>query len=478
MAVQQTRYQSIRANPAQYDFPSQRGTPRTYTAETEWGRRDGRSGILHSSQVREDESLFSRHSTGLDFTKYEEIPVQASARFLPIHSFEECRLHTRLLNNLHRLSYSVPTPVQKYVISVALEGRDVIAVAQTGSGKTAAFLIPIIHKMLTNGPPATSPTQTARPVALILAPVRELAIQIHEEARKLVFLTGIRAVVVYGGAVMHTQARELGQGCDILVATPGRLLDFMDRGLVQLTEVQYLVMDEADRMLDMGFEPQVKRVIQGLQLEIQTTMCSATFAPEVVQLAYQYTRNPLFMALGKVGAATTYVSHEVYYAESRKKVLILHEILKTISGLVLIFVQMKRDADSLARALCQIGYDAGCIHGDRDQAERERALAAFRSGDRPILVATDVAQRGLDIPNVAAVVNFDPPRSIEDYVHRIGRTGRAGRDGRGISFLGPNDQRYAQSLYSVFEEAKQEIPQWFTSLVGCSPTASPSSFDW
>jgi len=477
MAVQQTRYESIGANPAQYDFPSQRATVRTYTADTDWGRRDGRSGILHSSQVRQDESLFGRHSTGLDFTKYEEIPVQASDHFLPIHSFEECRLHSRLLNNLRRLSYSVPTPVQKYVISVALEGRDVIAVAQTGSGKTAAFLIPIIHKMLTNGPPAASSSQAARPVALILAPVRELAIQIHEEARKLVFLTGIRAVVVYGGAAMHLQTSELRQGCDILVATPGRLLDFLDRGFVQLTDVQYVVMDEADRMLDMGFEPQVKRLIQGLQLKTQTTMCSATFAPEVVQLAYTYTSNPLFMALGKVGTATTYVSHEVYYTESRKKVLILHEILKTMSGLVLIFVQMKRDANSLARALCQIGYDAGCIHGDRDQTERERALGAFRSGERPILVATDVAQRGLDIPNVAAVINFDPPRSIEDYVHRIGRTGRAGRDGRGISFLGPNDQRYAQSLYSVFEEAKQEIPQWFTSLVSCAPTAS-LSFDW
>ena len=255
MALQQTRYESIGANPAQYDFPSQRATVRTYTADTDWGRRDGRSGILHSSQVRQDESLFGRHSTGLDFTKYEEIPVQASDHFLPIHSFEECRLHSRLLNNLRRLSYTVPTPVQKYVISVALEGRDVIAVAQTGSGKTAAFLIPIIHKMLTNGPPATSSSQAARPVALILAPVRELAIQIHEEARKLVFLTGIRAVVVYGGAAMHLQTSELRQGCDILVATPGRLLDFLDRGFVQLTDVQYVVMDEADRMLDMGFLP-------------------------------------------------------------------------------------------------------------------------------------------------------------------------------------------------------------------------------
>jgi ATP-dependent RNA helicase DDX3X len=183
------------------------------------------------------------------------------------------------------------------------------------------------------------------------------------------------------------------------------------------------------------------------------------------------------MTLGKVGSASTYVSHEVYYSETRRKVLILHELLKTISGLVLIFVQTKRDADCLVRALCYIGYDAGCIHGDRDQAEREKALAAFRSGDKPILVATDVAQRGLDIPNVAAVVNFDPPHGIEDYVHRVGRTGRAGRDGRGISFLGPNDQRYAQSLYSFFQDNHQEIPQWFTQLVK-SVQSENLSFDW
>jgi ATP-dependent RNA helicase DDX3X len=448
-----------------------------YRAETEWGERDGRGGILNPSKVREDESLFNRHSTGLDFAKYEDIPVQASALFLPIHSFEECRFPSSLLDNLHRLSYSVPTPVQKYVISAALEGRDIIAIAQTGSGKTAAFMIPIIHKMILNGPPANSSQKAARPVALILAPTRELAIQIHEEARKLVFLTGIRAVVVYGGAVQHYQAHELGLGCDIIVATPGRLLDFMERGLVQLSQVQYVVMDEADRMLDMGFEPQVKRVLQGLQLEVQTTMCSATFASNVLHLANQFIKNPLVMTLGKVGSASTYVSHEVYYSETRRKVLILHELLKTISGLVLIFVQTKRDADCLVRALCYIGYDAGCIHGDRDQAEREKALAAFRSGDKPILVATDVAQRGLDIPNVAAVVNFDPPHGIEDYVHRVGRTGRAGRDGRGISFLGPNDQRYAQSLYSFFQDNHQEIPQWFTQLVK-SVQSENLSFDW
>lgn len=469
------------------DTVETQGRPRSMgnvcIAETEWGERDRRGGVLNSTQVREDESLFNRHSTGIDFSKYEDIPVQASEQFTPISSFDECNFHSNLKKNLRLLGYTAPSPVQKYVLSAALQGKDIIAVAQTGSGKTAAYLLPILHKMLATGPPANSPLHTARPVALILAPTRELAIQIHEETRKLVFMTGIRAVVVYGGTGIHVQTQELASGCDVIVGTPGRMMDFMERGLVQLVEVRYVVLDEADRMLDMGFEPQVRRILQGVPLptiskvqqQVQTTLCSATFANDIIRLAYKYTTSPLFMSLGKVGSATNYITHEVYYSDERKKVILLHQILQTITGLVLIFVQTKRDADSLTRMLQGIGYVVGCIHGDRVQAERERALAAFRSGSRPILVATDVAQRGLDIPNVAAVINFDPPQSIEDYVHRVGRTGRAGRDGKGVCFLGPGDQKFAQELYVLFEENKQTIPQWFREMVG---RRAEQSFVW
>ncbi|OAY40877.2 DEAD-box ATP-dependent RNA helicase 37 isoform X2 [Manihot esculenta] len=373
-------------------------------------------------------TLNEQENTGINFDAYEDIPVETSGDNVPppVNTFAEIDLGEALNQNIRRCKYVKPTPVQRNAIPIILAGRDLMACAQTGSGKTAAFCFPIITGIMreqyaqrSRGP------RTVYPLALILSPTRELSCQIHDEARKFSYQTGVKVVVAYGGAPINQQLRELERGVDILVATPGRLVDLLERARVSLQMIRYLALDEADRMLDMGFEPQIRKIVEQMDMpppgRRQTMLFSATFPKEIQQ------------------------------------------------SLTLVFVETKKGADSLEHWLCMNGFPATTIHGDRTQQEREMALRSFKSGKTPILVATDVAARGLDIPHVAHVVNFDLPNDIDDYVHRIGRTGRAGKSGLATAFFNENNMSLARALSDLMQEANQEVPAWLTRFASRAP---------
>jgi len=414
-------------------------------------------------------------NTGINFDKYDDIPVEATGHDCPdpLTSFEDGRLGPIIERNIELARYDKPTPIQKNSIPIIQGGRDLMACAQTGSGKTAAFLLPIISNLLKN-PPPPAPAQrpgtrrVARPSCLVLAPTRELASQIHLEARKFAYKAGIRPVVVYGGADIGPQLRELERGCDVLVATPGRLVDMLERGRVLLDGIQYLTLDEADRMLDMGFEPQIRRIVEEENMPSsrtrQTLMFSATFPNEIQRLAADFLNDWIFLRVGRIGSTTDSISQKLLYVSDQDKRQTVLDLLRTVKGLTLIFVQTKRGADSLEDYLYKEGFPAASIHGDRSQSEREAALANFRAGRTPILVATDVAARGLDIPNVLHVVNYDMPKNIDDYVHRIGRTGRAGNTGLTTGFVTDEDTSLAPELLDLLKEADQEIPEWLEQM--------------
>lgn len=348
-----------------------------------------------------------------------------------------------------------------------------MACAQTGSGKTAGFLFPVITSMLKHGalqPPGGSSHRSIYPTALVLAPTRELASQIYDEALKFCYCTGIRPVVVYGGANISNQMRDLERGADLLVATPGRLVDLIERGRIKLDIIQFLVLDEADRMLDMGFEPQIRRIVEqeGMPTERQTFMFSATFPTEIQRLAADFMNDYIFLAVGRVGAASKDVVQTIEWVEQEDKVNFTIDFLKRApEGLLLIFVETKRGADYLEECLCRNSFPASSIHGDKSQREREDALRLFKSGRTPILVATDVASRGLDIPNVTQVINFDLPSHIDDYVHRIGRTGRVGNVGSALSLMNERNRNIAKELMELFIENEQCCPQWLERM--CMP---------
>eukprot|EP01087_Luapelamoeba_hula_P013113 TRINITY_DN372_c0_g1_i1.p1 TRINITY_DN372_c0_g1~~TRINITY_DN372_c0_g1_i1.p1 ORF type:complete len:691 (+),score=106.75 TRINITY_DN372_c0_g1_i1:120-2192(+) len=420
-----------------------------------------------------DEELFTGMNTGINFDKYDDIPVEVSGHDCPdpLDSFDDGHLDPTVERNIELARYTKPTPIQKNSIPIIQGGRDLMACAQTGSGKTAAFLVPVISNLLKN-PPPPPPGRTgrrqARPTVLVLAPTRELASQIHLEARKFAFKTGLRPVVVYGGADIGPQLRELERGCDILVATPGRLVDMLERGRVTLESIAYLTLDEADRMLDMGFEPQIRRIVEEEHMPSsrarQTLMFSATFPTEIQRLAADFLNDWIFLQVGRIGSTTESISQKLLWVPEPEKRETLVNLLVTVKGLTLIFVQTKRGADSLEEFLYREGFPAASIHGDRTQGEREAALANFRAGRTPILVATEVAARGLDIPNVLHVINYDLPKSIDDYVHRIGRTGRAGNTGLTTGFVCDEDTGIAGDLLELLKEADQEIPDWLESM--------------
>ena len=358
-------------------------------------------------------------------------------------NFNDCEVHSCLLANIKRMGYTLPTPVQKYAIPIALSRRDLMAGAQTGSGKTAAFLIPVIAKILSERPPSSSNSRATYPVSCILAPTRELSIQI------------------YGGADPKIQSKEIIKGADIVVATPGRLIDFINRGRINLSLVKYLVIDEADLMFDMGFEPQIRTVLETMKdNNRETIMCSATFPLAIQDLAVQFMKNYVFLAIGKMGATVQNITQQLYFLEETEKQLFLKNILKDITGLILIFAETKSTADSLNDYLLGIGKKCNTIHGNKTQPERERALNEFKSSKEAILVATDVASRGIDIPNVSFVINYDFPNNIQDYTHRIGRTGRIGNKGSSISFLTDKNRNLFKEVYTILCESNQEIPEW------------------
>ena len=414
--------------------------------------------------------MFQTENHGLNFDAYEDIPVEVSGNDppKPIEFFKDVDFGKEINANIERCKFKKPTPVQRYAIPISLAGRDLMACAQTGSGKTAAFCFPIICGILNRGLLTGGGGQRGRktlPLALVLSPTRELAIQIHEEARKFAYKTGCRAVVVYGGAPAAEQFREMERGCDILIATPGRLIDLIDRAKVGLAKCEYLALDEADRMLDMGFEPQIRQLVEQRDMprtgERQTMLFSATFPKEIQRMASDFLHDYVFLTVGRVGSSTELINQTVCYVPSYyDKTQMLLDLTEAVPGLTLVFVETKRGADQLEDFLCEQGKPATSIHGDRTQQEREAALKSFRAGRTPILVATDVAARGLDIPHVTHVVNFDLPTDIDDYVHRIGRTGRAGKKGQATALFGDKDAGIARALMDVMSEAGQEVPSF------------------
>ncbi|XP_051888759.1 probable ATP-dependent RNA helicase DDX4 isoform X2 [Pristis pectinata] len=417
----------------------------------------------------EEDAIFAQYQTGINFDKYDEILVDVSGFNVPpaILTFDEAHLCETLNTNIRKAGYLKPTPVQKHGIPIVLSGRDLMACAQTGSGKTAAFLLPIIEMLLRGKVVADRFKELQEPEVVIVAPTRELINQIYLEARKFSYGTVVRPVVLYGGTSIGHQIRQVLQGCNILCGTPGRLLDIISKGKVALSKVQYLILDEADRMLDMGFEPDMRKLVDSLGMPLkqnrQTLMFSATFPGEIQRLAADFMRSDyLFLAVGQVGGACGDVQQSVLQVDQYSKRNKLVEILTNIGiERTMVFVDTKRKADFLAAFLCQEKFPTTSIHGDREQREREIALGDFRTGKCPILVATAVAARGLDIEHVQHVINFDLPSTIDEYVHRIGRTGRCGHVGKAISFFDSNtDMPIARALLKVLSDAQQEVPIW------------------
>ncbi|XP_017932635.1 probable ATP-dependent RNA helicase DDX4 [Manacus vitellinus] len=421
----------------------------------------------------DEQAIFARYETGMNFDKYDENIVEVSGLDPPaaLMSFADANISHTLTVNIAKAGYSKPTPVQKYSIPIVLAGRDLMACAQTGSGKTAAFLVPIVAQMMRDGVTASSFKQQQEPECIITGPTRELVNQIFLEARKFVYGTCIRPVVVYGGTQIGHSVHQVMQGCNILCATPGRLLDIIGRGKISLHNVKYLVLDEADRMLDMGFGSEMKKLISFPDMpqkdKRQTLMFSATFPEEVQRLAGEFLKTDfLFVVVGHVGGACSDVQQNILQVSQYLKRDKLMEILRSIGNeRTMVFVDTKKKADFIACFLCQENIPATSIHGDREQREREIALQDFRSGKCPVLVATSVAARGLDIESVQHVINFDLPSTIEEYVHRIGRTGRCGNTGKAVCFFdNDSDGHLAQSLIKVLSDAQQEVPLWLTEV--------------
>ncbi|KAL8162283.1 hypothetical protein V2J09_013772 [Rumex salicifolius] len=444
-----------------------------------WDRGRGREVNPFEDDVDDPvpEQPFEQENTGINFDAYEDIPVETSGDNVPppVNTFADIDLGNELNANIRRCKYVKPTPVQRHAIPISLAGRDLMACAQTGSGKTAAFCFPIISGIMRgNNPIRPRGARTANPFALILSPTRELSMQINDEAKKFAYQTGVRVVVAYGGAPISQQLRELERGVDILVATPGRLVDLLERARVSLSMTRYLALDEADRMLDMGFEPQIRKIVEQTDMlprgVRQTMLFSATFPKEIQRLASDFLANYIFLAVGRVGSSTDLIVQRVEFVHESDKRSHLMDLLHAQrangthgkQSLTLVFVETKKGADSLEHFLCVNGFPATSIHGDRSQQERELALRSFKSGNTPILVATDVAARGLDIPHVAHVINFDLPNDIDDYVHRIGRTGRAGKSGLATAFFNDGNTSMARSLAELMQEANQEVPDWLT----------------
>ncbi len=346
-------------------------------------------------------------------------------------TFADLNLHSTILDAIRDAGYTAPTPIQRAAIPLALNGRDIMGLAQTGTGKTAAFTLPIIERLI-DGPRRTR--------ALILTPTRELCVQVEESFRKYARHGEISVVAIYGGVPLDPQERTLREGVDVVVATPGRLIDHLDRQNVVFDDLEVLVLDEADRMLDMGFAPQINRIVDQIPAYRQTLLFSATMPPEVEALARKYLRKPIVVQVGVRSAAASTVTHAVYPVPREKKNALLVELLTgSVHDSVLVFSRTKHGADRIVRDLEQAGVSATAMHADKSQSQRTKALQDFKEGKISVLVATDIAQRGLDISGITHVINYDVPQQAEDYVHRIGRTGRAAKEGDAYTFMAPDE---------------------------------------
>ena len=386
--------------------------------------------------------------------------VESATESLP--AFDELGLSDEMLRAIENLGYTAPTPVQAGSIPVVLEGRDLLAAAQTGTGKTAAFLLPTMNNLEHIAPPkpvrerggrnrrrgAKKPEGNGRgPVMLVITPTRELAQQIDEVASKIADVTGHVAVTVVGGVSYKPQTAALKYGCDILVATPGRLVDLIEQGACHLDEVKVLVLDEADRMLDMGFFPDVKRIVKFLPKKRQTLLFSATIPAEIADLAEKMLHEPEHISVTPSAKPADKIEQQLYFVEKQEKRELLPDIIRQSNvHQVLVFTRTKHGADRVARDLNRAGIKTKSIHGDKSQNQRQRALADFKECKIAVLVATDIAARGIDINDLPLVINFDLPNIPETYVHRIGRTGRAGQEGTAISFCDRSERPYLKDI--------------------------------
>ncbi len=374
--------------------------------------------------------------------------AQQEARTSEI-TFADLGLSAAMLASLATAGYSRPTPIQAQAVPLALKGRDLMGLAQTGTGKTAAFTIPIIERLMGGA---------TRTRALILTPTRELCQQVEESIRKYSGGTGLDVISVYGGVGYEAQTTALKNGVDIIVATPGRLIDHLEKQHVVFDDLEVLVLDEADRMLDMGFAPQINRIVAQIHPYRQTLLFSATMPPEVEALARKYLRKPQVVQVGRRSQAAATVRHCVYPVPKHKKMDLLVHLLREAGAddSVLVFTRTKHGADRVVRHLEDAGYAADALHADKTQVQREQALARFKAGETKLLVATDIAQRGLDISGITHVINFDVPQQAEDYVHRIGRTGRAAKEGDAFTFMCADEIGMVRTIERVIG---QEIPR-------------------
>ncbi|HOV57649.1 MAG TPA: DEAD/DEAH box helicase [Rhodanobacteraceae bacterium] len=368
-------------------------------------------------------------------------------------SFESLGLQPALLRALAALGYETPTPVQAEAVPLILAGRDLLAGSQTGTGKTAAFTLPLLQRLFPAGQrPASA---TARVRALVLTPTRELAVQIHESVRAYGKHLPLKSAQVFGGVGMQPQVQALRAGVDVLIATPGRLIDHLQQRTVDLRGIDTLVLDEADRMLDMGFLPALKKILAALPKERQTLLFSATYADEIKQLAAQFLRDPAEIQIARQNSVVDTIAHRIFPVDSERKRDLLVEVLRDDSRRqVLVFARTKHGSDRLAKQLCAAGFRADAIHGNKSQNARQRALNDFKAGRVTVLVATDIAARGLDIEQLPMVVNYDLPNVPEDYVHRIGRTGRNGATGLALSLVSRDEE---EQLHGILKLLKTEL---------------------
>ncbi|GJD08527.1 ATP-dependent RNA helicase DBP2-A [Galdieria sulphuraria] len=384
------------------------------------------------------------------FREEQEITTEGENVPRPVVSFEEASFPDYVLEQIRRCGFKAPTAIQAQAWPIALKGRDLIAVAETGSGKTCGYLLPAIVHI--NAQPYLSPGDG--PIVLVLAPTRELAVQIQQEATRFGASSRIKNTCVYGGVSRGPQARDLSRGVEIVIATPGRLIDFLESGRTNLKRVTYVVLDEADRMLDMGFEPQLRQIISQVRPDRQTLMFTATWPKEVREIAHEFLRRDhIRVTIGTLDlTANKNIDQTIEVCEESDKPLRLSKLLE-------------KKADELTRSLRGNGWPALAVHGDKSQQERDWVLSQFRSGKQPLMVATDVAARGLDIKDVKYVINYDFPHTIEDYVHRIGRTGRAGALGKSHTFFTPDKFRVAKELVNLLREAGQDVPPELARLI-------------
>ena len=380
-------------------------------------------------------------------------------------NFEQFNLDSRLMQGIKYAGYETATPIQEAAIPAALRGRDIIGTAQTGTGKTAAFVLPILNKLL-DGP-------RGMPRALIVTPTRELAEQIYQVVRALSAGTKLRSTTVYGGVTASRQIKALKEGVEILVATPGRLLDLVQQRHAKLERIEILVLDEADRMFDMGFLPDVKRIIRAVPTARQTMLFSATFPAEVEQLAAQSLKEPQRITMGLSRPAHT-VTHALYPVPAHLKSALLLKLLKqTATESVLVFTRTKHRADKIARQIAHAGFRVTSLHSNRTQGQREQALRGFKSGHFPIMVATDIAARGLDVENISHVINFDMPDTADAYIHRIGRTGRAQRTGDAFTLVTPEDNDMIRALERIMGgQIRRELLPDFDYTIPAPPRSA------